>query len=348
MFYIRTDGNPKIGAGHVMRCLSIAEALKDLGEVVLFITADETSVKLIESRGFGYLVLHTRWDDMEGELQKLLTVISENKIDKLFIDSYQITEKYMLTLRQYVKTAYIDDRGEWVYPTDVLINYNMQAPEVDYESLYRRKAFRTPRLLLGCEYVPVRKEFGNVEYKVREFARDILITTGGADMYNAAGHILNKLLEHADQNPLLRYHIVSGAYNEHMESLKNIAKANSQVYVYENVSDMWNLMKKCDIAVSAAGSTMYELAVVGIPTVYFYFVDNQEKNAEAFETLAKNAGNYALDAERTVEKIVDYVLEYHNSYAGRKEAHEKMRQREFENGIFRLAEELKGYGDTAG
>lgn len=346
MFYIRTDGNSKIGAGHVMRCLSVAEALRDLGELVLFITADEEPVKLIESRGFGYLVLHTDWNDMEGELQKLLTVISENEIESLLIDSYQITEKYMLTLMKYVKLAYLDDCGDTVYPADMLINYNMYAPEIDYVSMYREKGLTVPKLVLGYEYVPIRKEFGNIEYKVKELARDVLITTGGGDLYNATEHILIKLLENSDRNPFLRYRVVSGAYNEHIEKLRNIAKTNNNVYLYENVPDMWNLMKKCDIAISAAGSTMYELAAIGVPTVCFYFVENQKKNAKAFEAFAKNAGSYDLSSEKTVEKIVDCVWEYNHSYYDRETAYEKTQQMELESGVFRLAEELKNHGIT--
>lgn len=347
MFYIRTDGNSQIGAGHVMRCLSIAEALRDLGELVLFIIADEEPVKLIESRGFGYLVLHTDWRDMEAELQKLLAVISENEIESLLIDSYQITEKYMHTLMRYVKTAYLDDCGETVYPTDMLINYNIYAPEIDYKSMYQKKGITIPKLVLGIEYVPVRKEFGNIEYRVKELARDVLITTGGADMYNATEHILSKLLEKSDRNPFLRYRVVSGAYNEHIEKLRNIAKTNNNVYLYENVPDMWNLIKRCDIAISAAGSTMYELATIGVPTVCFYFVENQRQIAKACEVFAKNAGNYVLSSEQTVDKIVDYVWEYNHSYCDREIAYEKTQQMELENGVFRLAEELKNYGITA-
>lgn len=347
MFYIRTDGNSQIGAGHVMRCLSIAEALRDRGELVLFIIADEAPAKLIESRGFGYLVLHTDWNDMDGELPRLLAVISENEIDSLLIDSYQITEHYMSALKQYVKVAYMDDCGETVYPADMLINYNMYAPDIDYESMYREKQWDAPRLLLGHAYVPLRKEFGNIEYKVKEPARDVLITTGGGDMYNATEHILRRLLEKADRNPLLRYHVVSGAYNEHIDSLRRIAKNNNNVSLYENVLDMWNLMKKCDIAISAAGSTMYELAAVGVPTVCFYFVENQRKNAKAFELFAKNAGAYETASEQTADKIVDYVWEYNNSLYDREEAYKKSQQLQLENGVFKLAEEFIRYGQKA-
>ena len=330
-----------------MRCLSIAEALRDMGELVLFIIADEQPVRLIESRGFGYLVLHTDWRDMEGELQKLLGVISENEIAGLLIDSYQITDKYMKTLGEYVKVAYVDDCGEDVYAADMLINYNIYAPEIDYAAMYKEKDLKVPKLILGYEYVPVRKEFGNIEYKVKDLARDVLITTGGADMYNATEHILTKLLEKSDRNPFLRYRVVSGAYNEHIDKLRSIAKTNNNVYLYENVPDMWNLMRKCDIAISAAGSTMYELATIGVPTVCFYFVENQRKIAKACEQFAKNAGNYEAFSERTVDKIVDCVWEYNHSFYDREAAYEKTQQMELESGVFRLAEELRNHGITA-
>ena len=50
MFYIRADGNEKIGMGHIMRCLTVADALRKQGEEVLFLTADEKPVKFIEER----------------------------------------------------------------------------------------------------------------------------------------------------------------------------------------------------------------------------------------------------------------------------------------------------------
>lgn len=348
MFYIRTDGNAQIGSGHVMRCLSIAEALRDRGELVIFIIADTAPAKLIEDRGFGYLVLHTEWNDMEGELPRLLAVISENEIESLLVDSYQISEAYMTALREYVKVAYMDDCGETVYPADILINYNMYAPDIDYAGMYEARQWEVPKLCIGPSYAPVRKEFGNIEYKVKEPAKDVLITTGGGDLYNATEHIVRRLLEKAERNPLLRYRVVSGAYNENMEALRSLARENSNVYLYENVADMWNLMQKCDIAISAAGSTVYELATIGVPTVCFYFVENQRQNAKAFELFAKNAGGYGTEPEKTVDKIIDYVWEYNHSFYDREDAYRKSQQLELENGVFKLAEELIGYGREAG
>ena len=79
MFYIRADGNEKIGMGHVMRCLTIAEALGRLGEEVLFLTADEKPVMLIKERGFSVKVLYVRYDDMEAELPQTAKLLAENR-----------------------------------------------------------------------------------------------------------------------------------------------------------------------------------------------------------------------------------------------------------------------------
>ena len=72
MIWIRTDGNPEIGSGHIMRCMSVAKELERLGKQVQFILADDAAVGLLESRGFEYRILHTCYQDMESELGVLI------------------------------------------------------------------------------------------------------------------------------------------------------------------------------------------------------------------------------------------------------------------------------------
>ena len=71
---------------------------------------------MVEQRGCRGIVLHTYWNDMDGELPELIRVVEKEKIEKILIDSYQVTEKYLKILTSHVKTVYIDDRNTFVYP----------------------------------------------------------------------------------------------------------------------------------------------------------------------------------------------------------------------------------------
>ena len=79
MLYIRADMNEQIATGHIMRCLSIADALIVAGESVTFILADEQAVDLLKQRGYDAIVLHTEWNQMEKELPALSHVIIKNQ-----------------------------------------------------------------------------------------------------------------------------------------------------------------------------------------------------------------------------------------------------------------------------
>lgn len=341
MFYIRTDGNTQIGAGHIMRCLSIAQALKNRGKVTIFITADEESSRLISSKGFGTLTLKTDYANMDGELEMLLPVLRDNNIQSLLIDSYSVTDHYMRTLGEKVKTIYMDDLGEHLYPVDMLINYNIYAKDLPYEDQYQKKVMKVPKLLLGCDYVPLRSEFQNMEGKVRRTVKDILITSGGSDPSNATSKILKAIVRQGMKYKGIQFHIVSGTYNINFEELRDMERENGNFHLYQNVKDMAALMKKSDVAIAACGSTMYELTAMGIPTVCYFFADNQKKVAEAFgKELAGNAGNMEKNPEMVVADIIKYLDVYIESYELRLEKSEAMMQLLDGDGASRIAEEL--------
>ena len=174
MVVIRADANSKIGMGHVMRCLSVADALLKRGEEVLFVTADDTPVPLLTKKGVPYRVLHTYYADMEAELPGLLCILqeltqraelpeevlsrmsSQRKDIAILVDSYYVTEKYLAALKKRITTIYMDDIYAFSYPVDMLINYNIYGEEMGYE---KDAAFADTKLLLGTKYVPLREEF---------------------------------------------------------------------------------------------------------------------------------------------------------------------------------------------
>jgi len=279
MVYIRADANEVIGSGHVMRCLAIAQELKRQGKDVTFLIADERSKEMIIEKGFLVICLHSVWDDLEQELDKLLHVIEEKQISLLMIDSYYVTEHYLQGLHQHTQLVYIDDLNTFPYSVDLLINYNIYAPQLDYKECYKRAGFLT-KFLLGCKYVPLREEFREVCYKQSEQVLRVMITSGGTDSYNVIGNLL-EILYYQEWFGDIQYDIIVGRFNRNREMLEEQWKLYENIHFYYNVSNMSDYMKQCDIAVTAAGSTIYELCACGVPSIIYTFADNQLAIAHA-------------------------------------------------------------------
>ncbi|MCI9435738.1 MAG: UDP-2,4-diacetamido-2,4,6-trideoxy-beta-L-altropyranose hydrolase [Lachnospiraceae bacterium] len=300
MIWIRADANREIGTGHVMRCLSIAAALKQKGKQVCFLTADEAALPLLQEREQDYRVLHTDYRNPEGELEILESVLAGGQKGFFLADSYYVTKGYFEKAGKWMPVGYMDDMGRKELPVDVLINYNIFAES----SLYGET--KDTRLLLGPAYAPLREDFLEAPYEVRPRASRVLVTTGGSDRYNLAVQFLERALE----NPgtmRLNYSVVSGAYNVHLRELQTLERAHGNVRIYRNVRNMKELMQESDIAVTAGGSTMYELSAVGVPLLCFSFVDNQERIVEGFKErgLTVFGGNYLTRKEAMLDELVE-------------------------------------------
>ena len=140
---IRTDGNKDIAAGHLMRCLSIAQALHEKKVSVFFATADETSAGLLRTffgpgEDYPIFILHSDYRKPDSETDSLISLFSQFHIGCLLVDSYFVTPSYLETLSEVTKTAYIDDLYSFDYPVDLLINYDAIIPENFYQQARRR------------------------------------------------------------------------------------------------------------------------------------------------------------------------------------------------------------------
>ena len=312
MYLIRADGNAQIGAGHLMRCLTIADAMRRYADSreILFVCADGQSAKLAESRGYTTYVLGGEPRDMEAELSAWPRIPEiDQSTNVILVDSYFVTGRYLEAIREYGTVALLDDTGEECFPVDRIINYNAFADRKQYERLYRDS---DTELILGSSYVPVRPQFRERSYTVRERAEDILITTGGGDADNIAGRILKAMWDGEDETVRgkLHYHLIIGNFNPHLKEMKALEERSANIHIYHNVHDMAELMSRCDLAVTAGGSTVYELAVVGVPFICFSYAENQEKMTEYFqrEEPALSAGAYHRDPETVLERIVELTM----------------------------------------
>lgn len=287
--YIRVDMNEVIATGHVMRCLSIADAAKEMGKETIFITADEKPLELLRKRGYEPMVLGTDWKNMEQELEILIPFIQQNNISKLLIDSYQATEEYLERLEKVTQIFYLDDVDAFEYPVSNVICYANY-----YSKLSYGKYKGDTKFYLGTFYMPIRKVFQNCEPKeIKENIENIMILSGGSDHYHMIEHIADLFKKHSD----VQTNVICGAFYSDFEGLKEKFKGYANVRFYQNVSNLEEFMDKADLAISAGGTTLYELCAKGTPTISYSFADNQWHNVCQFDEdgLISYAGDVRKD-----------------------------------------------------
>lgn len=316
MIYFRADANKEIATGHIMRCMSIASALKKLGEESVFITADSYPEKMLRERGFKTAVLGSSFRHMEEELPLLLSVIDKEKEAVLVVDSYQVTGPYLSELRKYAKVVYIDDRLSCAYPVDGVISYGQPEIEKKLKQLYRKNPCL--QIWQGNRYIPLREEFQKIGRKdIRREVKDILFTTGGTDSFylaeETAAYFTGEkcLWEEKGEacREAIRLHIVIGRFypEDEIRHLKKMAEETPNICLYENISRMSEAMIKCDAALSAGGTTLLELCACGTPTVCFSLADNQVPGSRQKE--AEGLMRYAGDARNRKSKLAETLME---------------------------------------
>lgn len=318
---IRADMNAQIATGHMMRCLSIVDAAPKENVKVIFVSADENGRNLVESRGYTYISLGTQWDKMEEELPKFEKVILDYQPNYILVDSYYVTVEYMRKIQCLTQVAYIDDLCDKVYPCDTLICYAKYYKKYNLPERYLEKT----QLLLGCDYIPLRKVFSNIKRRdLKESVKEILLLSGGTDPY----HFLKRFLQlrdgRMDKWKRIKLTVICGVYNtDYEEIIKNYVK-DPLIEILTNVCDIEKYMQRADVAVSAAGTSLYELCACGTPTVCYTFADNQVDNARSFgeDLIMIYAGD--LRTVNSVENIIAEVEVLNLDYEKRRELSIKM------------------------
>ena len=363
LIYFRTDGNSQIATGHLMRCLSIAQACQVLSLPVCFLASDEDSASLLKqfdpAGTFPVRILSSAvYNDMEKELPELLSLLSEAP-SLLFVDSYFVTEPYLQAVSGICPVAYLDDLQLFDYPVDLVINYDIIPEDMlpSYQAAYKRAG----QTLLGASYTPLRSQFQMEVPAVRPSVKDILITTGGSDPYHFCLKLLSCFQERLSAliaEPDFHLHVLIGK-----RLLLELAEELPFLKLHENVTDMAALMASCDLAISAAGTTLYELCAVGIPAVSYSFADNQLPSSLAFANVGAvpYAGDLRMDTEScsivpspdskgtgsayglpgVLSAVCHFVTDMSGNMAKRKSAQQSMRRLIDGKGSCRIARALE-------
>ncbi len=273
MIAIRVDSNQVIATGHLMRCMSIADILSAKGIDVLFIISDNNSVSLLETRGFNYHILDTDYSNLMKETDSIINVIKKNDIRVMLVDSYYATDEYYGVVSAYVKVVTFDDMQVMYKNVAGVVQYSPFVDKKKYADYY---IGTDTKLITGAEYAPLRSEFSNINYGVQDKVTDIMITTGGTDQFKVAYNLVNLLInDYADELCGIKFHMVIGSMYSDIEKYDELSCESENIILHKNTPSMSAVMRECDIAVSAGGTTLLELSACGIPSVVFAVADNQ-------------------------------------------------------------------------
>jgi len=282
---IRVDAGAETGSGHVMRCLSLAQAWQDDGGKVIFAMSrimPKIQDRLKEERMEFVPVASDPGSTDDAE--ELLHLAEKIKPFGTVLDGYHFGGIYQKTLKEAgLRLLAFDDKSdlEWYY-ADLILNQNPYAQE----SFYQHKE-SSSRLLLGPKYILLRREFHGrelTERKVTDEANKILIALGGADQ----GHTIAKIIQSLEQSnaPDLEIIMVTGLVDPYSKSLSSLVRQSSlKIEVRSGVSDMTQLMEWADLAISSAGTISWELAYLGVPNLTVAIAKNQRPVAESLARL---------------------------------------------------------------
>jgi UDP-2,4-diacetamido-2,4,6-trideoxy-beta-L-altropyranose hydrolase len=303
---IRADGDARIGTGHVMRCLALAQGWQDAGGHVQLAMASSTPTLEERLKAEGIKVFHLA--KRPGSAEDATQVVSlARQIDASWVvtDGYHFGAAY----QQIIKASgqcllFIDDYGHaGHYAADLVLNQNIYADRSLYTSCRPNTC-----LLLGTRYALLRREFWkwcSRRRKVPPVARRVLVTLGGADTDNVTLKVIQALqLTEIDR---LEAVVVIGGSNPHAEKLRSAIR-NRDIRLEHNVTDMPALMAWADLAVSAGGSTCWELAFMGLPSVILVLAENQQPVAVGLDA-AGAAVSLGRPSAVTAVEIAETVTE---------------------------------------
>lgn len=332
--FIRADGGRGIGLGHIMRMLVLADELKKENDVIFICRQAkdnrfEAGIRLILKNDFKTLYIKE-----ENFINDIISIQKDYKADMLITDSYEVSEAYFDILTHYFRiTGYVDDVNSMKMNVDFIINQNINAHTLDYSKNTNKKT----KLFLGPQYCMIRKEFTDAfkDKKIKKEVSDIMVTLGGMDDKNNTLKIL-QIIKSVHQN----IHVVLGSAfsKKTIKDIEILSVQHRNIHLYKN-ANMSGLMKKCDIAISSCGSTLYELCSMNVPSIGIVIADNQKYSADFMKNNNLIADVFDIE-EINIEKFKKSINTLINNSDKRNEIIQRQKGTININGAANLAEKI--------
>jgi UDP-2,4-diacetamido-2,4,6-trideoxy-beta-L-altropyranose hydrolase len=269
---IRADASVEIGTGHIMRCLALAQAWQERGGAATFIAHERLPAPLaarLQNEGMALSPL-TAQPGSPADAETVIALARAGEAAAVVVDGYHFGGDYQRWLKAAgLRVLFVDDNGHAEdYSADWVLNQNVHAHAGFYT---RREAYSV--LLLGTPYTLLRREFRQwqMERETPSEARRVLVTIGGSDPKNVTEIVIEAL-----RGEPYEVVVVVGGGHPNRARLEGAA-ARTSIEVRHDVRDMPALMAWADLAVTACGTTTWELALMQLPSVAIVTADNQQR-----------------------------------------------------------------------
>lgn len=303
----RLDASSKIGLGHLMRCLTLADELNLLRITCSFVINqyDLDLKSMLDSQGMAYEFI----DDEANAVTYIGLQVKKQPL-LVIVDNYQLGYQWQRLVKDCgASIMAIDDLANRPFEVDLLLDQNLVE---NYQSRYQGLLLGSSTVFLGAEYALLRREFFDARQQFLAFENrlnelQVLINFGGSDPDNetlkalkgvlAAKHIANVTV------------IIGGAY-QHLEELNLWAAKYSRVMILQNVKNMAYYMNKALIMVGAVGTTAWERCSLGVIGLVSSIADNQLATArylhklEAHYYLGHHSDLAPINYQRGLEGIL--------------------------------------------
>lgn len=278
---IRADASITIGAGHVMRCLTLAHSLGRAGFEITFFCRQTPGNALEMIRRTGLLAhgLNAAANNWETDAESVLSALSNRlPVDWLIVDHYGLDRQWESRLRPAARNILvIDDLADRPHDCDALLDQNYyRNAEQRYTSLVPSHC----RLFLGPGFALLRDEFRTAAQNLRPrdgHVRRLLVTFGATDPTDETVKVLSAL--RSIDSPTISADVVVGVANPRRADIEALCATMPRVRCHVQTNRMAELMNAADLAIGAGGATTWERCILGLPALTVITADNQKQTA---------------------------------------------------------------------